>query len=110
MTFLLSVLRPSGFDLAASVTPEMRENIDAVNDQMEAAGVRRFVGGLQPPATARTFEPGASGEAQESPNLTAGHYLDGLWVIEVGSAEEAHAWAQKAALACRAQVEARPFH
>lgn len=110
MTYLLSVLRPSGFDPASSVTPEMREDIDAVNDQMEAAGARRFVGGLQPLATAQTFETGADGEAQPTPTLTAGHYLDGLWVIEVGSPEEAHAWAQRAALACRARVEARPFH
>jgi len=35
--------------------------------------------------------------------------MGGFWVFEVGTPEEALEWGRKAAIACRAPVEVRPF-
>jgi hypothetical protein len=48
--------------------------------------------------------------------ITAGLYLQtkehvgGFWVLEAANLDEALAWGRKAAIACRAPVEVRPFH
>jgi hypothetical protein len=36
--------------------------------------------------------------------------MGGFWVLEVADLEAALAWGRKAATACRASVEVRPFH
>lgn len=36
-------------------------------------------------------------------------HIDGFWVMEAANLDEALAWARKAAVACRAPVEVRPF-
>lgn len=112
MLFLLSVFRPVGYDHAKWITPEVMAEIDRLNDEMVAAGVRVFVGGLQPPSTAisviQTGEGShevATGSAKE-----ADRFLDGLWVIDVATVNEAQEWAQKASAACRADTEVRPFY
>lgn len=90
----------------------MGREIDALNAEMVAAGVRVFVGGLQSPATAKSLRPRADGEV----DLADGLYLDasahvgGLWVLKTPTIDEALAWGRKAAIVCRAPVEVRPFH
>jgi hypothetical protein len=36
--------------------------------------------------------------------------MGGFWMLEVADLEAALAWGRKAATACRASVEVRPFH
>ena len=109
--YLVAIHRPNDYDPTVEDEAMGRE-IDAVNDEMVAAGVRVFVGGLQPPGTARSVRVRPDGEAL----ITDGLYLDadehvgGFWVLEVASLDEALAWGRKAAVACRAPVEVRPFH
>jgi hypothetical protein len=100
--FLLSVLRPTGWTPVDS-DPAMGPDIDALNDEMIVAGVRLFVGGLQDPELAVTFP------ADEAVSSGA-HFLNGLWVLDCPSMEDACDWGNRAAAACRARVEVRPFH
>ena len=112
MRFLLSVYRPTGYDHAQHITAEVMAEIDRVNEEMEAAGVRVFVGGLQPPSTVHSVIRGEDGSVRPVSG-SAGQedrFLDGLWVLEVKDEAEAIAWAEKAARACRATIEARPFY
>ncbi len=101
--YLVSVYRPIGFDPAPSLDAGAHREIDQLNDEMVAAGVRVFVGGLQLPSTATWLGP-------EVPPVTGDAYLDGFWVLDVAHLDEALGWGRKAGIACRALVEVRPFH
>jgi hypothetical protein len=86
--------------------------IDGLNEEMEAAGVRVFAGGLQPLASVKSVQwsPGSTLSFANGPAEEESRFLDGLWVLELESEAEAVAWGQKAAQACRATVEVRPFY
>jgi hypothetical protein len=111
MTYLIAIHRPTDFDHEKELGPSVRGAIDQVNDEMVAAGVRLFVGGLQSPSSSASILLKSDGttEIEEGPFLKAGEYVDGFWVLECESQEVAVEWGQKAALACRGSVEVRPF-
>ncbi len=109
--YLVTIHHREGYD--PTVEDEaMTRDIDELNDEMVAAGVRVFVGGLHPASSARSLRAQASGEVliTDGPYLEAKEYVGGLWVLEAADLDEALAWGRKAAVACRAPVEVRPFH
>lgn len=110
--YLVTIHHPEGYDPAESEDEAMARDIDALNDEMVAAGVRVLVGGLHPPSSATSFRPKADGEVlvSDGPYLETKEYVGGLWVLEVADLDEAVAWGRKAAVACRVPVEVRPFH
>ena len=118
--YLLTIHRPNNYNPALAEDDAMRQAIDHLNDEMVAAGIRIFVGGLQSPTTAKSVLPHPSGHTvahtTAQPTITHGPYLQtpehigGLWVLDLPTIDHALSWATKAALACRAPVEVRPFH
>lgn len=110
--YLIAIHRPDGYDPALAEDAAMAREIDALNEEMTAAGVRVFVGGLQPPDRAVSLRLAPDGAVSAAPGLylAAGEHVGGLWVLEVANLDEALAWGRKAARACRAPVEVRPFH
>ena len=109
--YLVAIHHPDDYD--ASLEDEaMSRDIDALNDEMVAAGVRVFVGGLRPPGEARSLRAGAEGEAlvTDGPYLETREHVGGFWVLESADLDEALAWGRKAVAACRAPVEVRAFH
>ncbi len=110
--YWVSVYRPHGFDHSASLDATARQNIDKLNDEMVAAGVRVFVGGLHPRSAAKsvTLAPDGSLNVANGAYLQADCYVDGFWILSCQDIEEALAWGRKAAAACRASVEVRPFY
>lgn len=110
--YLVAIYRPDGYDPSVSEDEAMAHDIDALNDEMRAAGVRTFVGGLQPANSARSLRVQSDGEVLISagPYLETSEHMGGLWVLEAADLDEALAWGRKAAVACRAPVEVRPFH
>jgi hypothetical protein len=110
--YWISVHRPNGYDHALLLDDAARRDIDAVNEEMKAAGVRVFVGGLCATSSAKVVRPQGNGEVvvSDGPCLTATDYVDGFWVLKCANADEALGWGRKAAVACRASVEIRPFH
>lgn len=111
MKYLVSIHRPTDFDHATQLGEDVRLAIDAVNDEMVAAGVRIFVGGLRSPGEAKSIHRDSAGEltVTDGPFLQASNYVDGFWVLECDSIEDAVTWGQKSAKACRGSVEVRPF-
>jgi hypothetical protein len=89
----------------------MHRDIDILNDEMVAAGIRIFVGGLRPARDARSLRAQADGEIAitDGPYIEAKEHIGGFWVLEATNLEEALEWGRKAAIACRAPVEVRPF-
>lgn len=110
MQYLVAIYHPDDYDGSREDTA-MTEAIDALNRDMVAAGVRSFVGGLQPADRARSLRPGPSGiVATDGPYSEAKEHIGGLWVLEVADFAAALDWGRQAAIACRAPVEVRPFH
>lgn len=105
--FLIALHRPNGWE-GTDADPGMMPDIDALNDEMVAAGVRVFVGGLQPTSTSHIIP--FQGSEGSGPYLQADAFVNGFWVLNVADEAEALAWGRKAAAACRGDVEVRPFH
>lgn len=110
--YLVAIHRPDGYDPAIAENETMAREIDALNDEMKAAGIRVFVGGLQPPGRAKSLQRTPDGKVvlADGPYLRAGEHVGGFWVLAATNLDEALAWGRKAAIACRASVEVRPFH
>ena len=112
MKYLVAIHHPDDYDPSVAEDEAMSRDIDALNDQMQAAGVRIFVGGLHPASSAKSLRPKPGGEVliTDGPYLETKEHVGGLWVLEAADLDEALAWGHKAALACRVPVEVRPFH
>jgi hypothetical protein len=111
MNYLVAIHHPNDYDPSLE-DDAMGRDIDALNDEMNAAGVRVFVGGLQSPSTAKAVRAQAGGKVlvTDGPYLETKEHIGGFWVLEAADMDEALAWGRKAAVACRAPVEVRPFH
>jgi hypothetical protein len=81
----------------------MSRDIDALNDEIEAAGVRIFVGGLSPASSARSLRVQPDGKVliTDGPYLETKEHIGGFSVLEAANLDEALAWGRKAAVACR---------
>jgi hypothetical protein len=109
--YLLSVYMREGEELPSDdVIQQMYKDVDAVNDEIKAAGAWVFAGGLHPADTA-TVVTDKNGETitTDGPFPEAKEQLGGFWVIEAANLDAALEWAGKATVACRAPVEVRPF-
>ena len=108
--YLVAIHHPDGYD--GSLEDEaMRRDIDVLNEEMVAAGVRIFVGGLRPATSAKSLRAQPDGKVfvTDGPYLETKEHIGGFWVLEAADLDEALAWGRKAAIACRAPVEVRPF-
>jgi len=112
MKFNVAIHRPNNYDHSVEITNEVMAAIDQVNQEMVDAGIRVFVGGLQTRRNAKSIHRAADGTlaVTDGPFLEAKDYVDGFWVLDVATIEEAVEWGKKAAAACRGSVEVRPFH
>jgi hypothetical protein len=110
--YLVAIYRPEKYDPAVSEDEAMDREIDALNDEMKAAGVRVFVGGLQLESTARSLRLQPAGKVliTDGPYAETKEHIGGFWVLEASDLDDAVTWGRKAAVACRASVEVRPFH
>jgi len=110
--YLVAIYRAENYDPAVSEDEVMRREIGALNEEMKAAGVRVFVGGLQPHNSARSLrlQPAGKVLVTDGPFAETKEHIGGFWVLKATDLDEALAWGRKAAAACRASVEVRPFH
>lgn len=110
--YLVAIHHPDDYDPFAVEDASMHADIDALNDEMIAAGVRLFVGGLHAVTEARSIRVRPDGQVlvTDGPYLETKEHVGGFWVLEATDLDEALAWGRKAAVACRAPVEVRPFH
>jgi hypothetical protein len=111
MQYLVAIHLPDNYDPATMEDAQMHADIDALNDDMVAAGVRVFVGGLQPVRAARSLkkEPGGKVVVTDGPFIEAKEHVGGFWVLDVADLDAALDWGRRAVIACRAPVEVRPF-
>jgi hypothetical protein len=108
--YLVAIHHPDNYD--PSVEGEaMQRDISALNEEMDAAGARIFAGGLSAARGAKSLRAQPDGKVliTDGPYLETKEHIGGFWILEAPDLDEALAWGRKAAVACRAPVEVRPF-
>jgi len=108
--YLVAIHLPDDFD-PSRVDKAMERDIDMLNEEMEAKGVRLFAGGLHSASSAKSLRAQPDGKVliTDGPYLETKEHVGGFWILEAADLDEALAWGRKGAVACRAPVEVRPF-
>jgi hypothetical protein len=87
------------------------QDVDAVRQEMQAAGVWVFSGGLHPPSTATVVRM-RDGEAllTDGPFAEGKEHVGGFTIVKAPDLDAALEWGRKLARATTLPVEVRPFH
>src|SRR5262245_66148271 len=81
--YLVAIHHLDDYDPSAE-DEAMSHDIDALNEEMVAAGVRIFVGGLSPVSSARSLRAQPDGKVliTDGPYLETKEHIGGFWVLE----------------------------
>ncbi|WP_130798149.1 YciI family protein [Streptomyces otsuchiensis] len=107
--YLLSVYQPDGEPPPPEFLEPVVRALEAVEEEMRAAGARVFAAGLHAPGTAtvvRADENGAT--TADGPHLAGEEHLGGFTVIEADDQHAAVEWGVKLARATTLPIEVRP--
>jgi hypothetical protein len=109
--YLLSVYQPDGDPPAPEVLEKIAADVEAVQEEMRAAGAWVFSGGLHSPSSATVLDPRSEQMPMiDGPYTEGKEHLGGLVIIKSESLDEALVWGRKTARATTLPVEVRPFH
>ena len=89
---------------------QVYRDVNALNEEMKAAGAWVFGGGLHPSQTATVLQV-RDGEVlvTDGPFVESKEHVGGFWVIEAPDLDAALEWGRKATRACQVPIEVRPF-
>jgi hypothetical protein len=109
--YLLSIYQPDGPIPEPEVLDPILRELQALNEEMQAAGVWVFAAGLHPPDTATVLKPhGDEVLITDGPFTEGKEHLGGFTVIQVDDLDAALHWARRLAKVLRnLSVEVRPF-
>ncbi|GAA1664754.1 YciI family protein [Kribbella yunnanensis] len=108
--YLLSIYQPDGPAPEPEVLEKIMRELQAVNEEMQAAGVWVFAAGLHPPETATVLK-ASSGDVlvTDGPYIEVKEHLGGFTVIEADDLDAALHWARKVAKVLEPlAIEVRP--
>jgi hypothetical protein len=103
---------PEGIGLTPEEMELAYKEVDAFNQEIMASGAFVFAGGLNPPSSATTVrvnDDKTDTFTTDGPFAETKEQLGGFWVIKAPDLDAALELARKGALACRLDVEVRPF-
>ncbi len=106
--YLVTGHLPDNFD-PSTVDEATVHAINALNEELIAAGARLVAVGLAPASQAKSLRTQPNGEVliTDGPYLEAKEHVGGFTILEAADMDEALAWARKAVIACRTPVELR---
>jgi hypothetical protein len=108
--YLLSIYQPDGPIPSPEVLEKISGEVQAVQEDMRAAGAWLFSGGLHAPSTATVLDPRSDGMPMtDGPYVEGKEHIGGLTIIRAESLDEALAWGREVARATTLPVEVRPF-
>jgi hypothetical protein len=108
--YLLSVYQPDGPLPPADELQAIIADVDAVDQEMKAAGVWVFAGGLHEPSTATVLRPeGGDVLVTDGPFAEGKEHLGGFTIVEASDLDAALQWGRKLARATTLPIEVRPF-
>ena len=108
--YLLSIYQPDAGIPSPDVLDEIGRKLDALNDELRAAGAWVFAGGLHAPSTATVVR--AKGDEvlmTDGPFAEGKEHLGGFDIIRAPDLDAALGWARKLAAITGLPVEVRPF-
>jgi hypothetical protein len=94
--YLVAIHHPDDYD-PSTEDEAMARDIDVLNEEMVASGVRIFVGGLLPASSARSLRAQPNGKVliTDGPYLETNEHIGGFWVLEAANLEDALAWGRQ---------------
>ena len=106
--YLLTNYLPDNFD-PSTVDEATINAINALNEELIAAGARLLAAGLAPASQAKSLRTQPNGELliTDGPYLEAKEHVGGLSIIEAADMNEALAWCRKSVKAGRMPIEVR---
>jgi len=106
--YLLANYLPDDFD-PSTVTPELIQAINDLNEELIASGARLMACGLSPASQAKSLRGQPNGEVliTDGPYLEAKEHIGGFWILEAADMDEALMWARKATLTPQSRGEVR---
>lgn len=110
--YLLSIYQPDGPAPGPEIMEPVMRNLEALGDEMKAAGVWVFSGGLHSPSTATVVRmTGDDVLMTDGPYAEGKEHLGGFTIIEVPDLDVALEWGGKLARAIGLlPIEVRPFY
>lgn len=108
--YLLTIMQPDGDPPPPEVLDPIMRNVNAVNDEIKAAGAWVFAGGLHGPTTATVIRSQAGQVVMTDGPYTEGkEHVGGLCIIQAPDLDAALEWGRKLAQALPLPIEVRPF-
>jgi len=110
-TYLIAMYQPDGGPPPdMDMEPVMRE-LEAINDEMRAAGQWVFANGLRDSTTATVVRVrGDEVLTTDGPYLEGKEHLGGFTIVRAPDLDVALGWARRIAKVTTLPVEVRPFH
>jgi hypothetical protein len=108
--YLLTIHQPDGPTPPPEVLQKVMQDVGALINEIKAAGVWVFNGGLHPPASATVVR--AQGDdvlITDGPYVESKEHVGGLFIVKVPDLDAALVWARKAARIITLPIEVRPF-
>ncbi len=108
--YLLSVYQPDGPIPAPEVLENISRELDALTQELKAAGAWVFAGGLHPPSTATVVRL-QDGDVlmTDGPFAEGKEHLGGFTIITAPDLDSALEWGRRLARATTLPIEVRPF-
>ncbi|HEY3748403.1 MAG TPA: YciI family protein [Pseudonocardiaceae bacterium] len=108
--YLLSVYQPDGPNPAPEVLATISRDLDALNQDMKAAGAWVFSAGLHPADSATVLRP-HDGDVliTDGPFTEGKEHLGGFTVIKAADLDAALEWGRRLTAATTLPIEVRPF-
>ena len=108
--YLLSVYQPDGPTPPSVDLGRIMQDVDALNQEMKAAGVWVFAGGLHPPTTATVLRLHDGGVLiSDGPFAEGKEHIGGFTIITAPDLDAALEWGGRLARATTLPIEVRPF-
>ncbi|MEU7749812.1 YciI family protein [Nonomuraea sp. NPDC049158] len=108
--YLLSVYQPDGPPPAPPILDKIMNDLEALNQELRAAGAWVFSVGLYPPTTATVLRAQDGDVLMTDGPFTEGkEHVGGFTVIEAPDLDAALVWASKMAQASTLPIEVRPI-
>jgi hypothetical protein len=108
--YLLSVYQPDGPTPPPETMDRIVADLDALNQEMRAAGAWVFSGGLHPPSTATVVRlQGGETLTTDGPFAEGKEHVGGFTIVQAPDLDVALEWGRRLAAATTLPIEVRPF-
>jgi hypothetical protein len=108
--YLLTVYQPDGPPPPAEELEGIFRDLDALNEEMRAAGAWVFAGGLHPPSTATVVRvSGGETLVTDGPFAEGKEHVGGFTIVKAPDLDAALEWGRRLAQVTTLPIEVRPF-